>query len=1171
MKKALFLASLLAAALSFVGCNKEAEFFGRNGRKMQIVLSDVDTRTVNDGLATKWVDGDALNVFYAPAGTTDYSANTKFEVDDAAANHATGTAELTAAAYDWYLMYPYDSHVKTPASTNAGYLTIGSAASKQQTQKGLSNMAHLAGTNLPVYGVAKNVAKDVTPEVTMKQVASVVAVNVTNATGQPLAVDAVTFTAPEDVVGTFYIDFTGEALAFVGSGANYVSKTATLDVTEADAIAAGASAKFYIAVKPFAAKAGDKLAVKINSGEQVFEKEITLPSAVEFKSGVIKTLNISYTGGTVVEASTLEEIAAMDKDTDVVTGEVLVVAKNAKGVMLCQDGFYLQAYANAVMETAIGDIVTVSGKVGEYSGLKQIVNPEVTIVSSGNEVKLPDPKVLEGLDEYESSKIELIQYAGTLKVSGNYYNVEVAGSNRKGSIQYPLDADALKALANKPITATGFFTGISSSTYVNIMSTSVVEKEGNVFDVTPTQINVAASATSAEINVTGNVAWTAEASDGATVSPTSGTGASTITVSFPANDDTENTKDYTVFVRTEAEGVNDEFEVNITQAKAVSGTVIFNETFDGIEGTGGRDGQFGGQVASSDFKDTDEEWADVNKMYGANKCAKYGTSSADGTMTTRSISLTGNAVLTFEAAGWSSGTNKLTVTASGATLSGDTSITLSNGAWSAYSVDITGATGSFTLTFSGRRGFIDDIKVTTDSEVPPVTNALVSISISGQQTEFNVGDTFTLGSNAKVTASYSDGSTKDVTSKATHTNPDMSTAGTKEVTVSYTEGEVTKDTKYNITVKDGSPASHAGTLDDPYTVADAMAATTALGEGNTSTDYYYTKGIISEIVDVSPDYGNATYFISDDGNTGTQFKVFRGKYIGNMNFTSADQIKVGDEVVINGKLTYYKPSSGDSEIEIAQNNYIYSLKRDGAYQYALSAKAAKTSVSSAAATVKVSVYGNVDWTSAVTNPATLDVSSGSGIGSFNVSIPENTGDARSFVVTVASSKAETVTIRIDQAKKEETPSNVILIDGSQLTSTATTEVTEQTFNGVTVVFSPGAKVQGSTGENRFSDSAILIGKSGAYINNKTAVPGKIVKFEIYANKGASAKVSVGVNFSASPISEYNADAANTFTATLSDLDTVYDCTDKLPADAKYFWYQVTNAYNSQVQFRITYE
>ena len=40
MKKVLFFAGLAAAVLSLVGCNKEADFFGRNGRKMQIVLTD---------------------------------------------------------------------------------------------------------------------------------------------------------------------------------------------------------------------------------------------------------------------------------------------------------------------------------------------------------------------------------------------------------------------------------------------------------------------------------------------------------------------------------------------------------------------------------------------------------------------------------------------------------------------------------------------------------------------------------------------------------------------------------------------------------------------------------------------------------------------------------------------------------------------------------------------------------------------------------------------------------------------------------------------------------------------------------------------------------------------------------------------------------------------------
>lgn len=81
----------------------------------------------------------------------------------------------------------------------------------------------------------------------------------------------------------------------------------------------------------------------------------------------------------------------------------------------------------------------------------------------------------------------------------------------------------------------------------------------------------------------------------------------------------------------------------------------------------------------------------------------------------------------------------------------------------------------------------------------PVTQkTLQSIAVTNQTTTFYVGDTFSF--DGKVTATYTDGSTKDVTSSATVSSPDMSTAGTKEVTVSYTENSVTKTAKYNITV-----------------------------------------------------------------------------------------------------------------------------------------------------------------------------------------------------------------------------------------------------------------------------------------------------------------------------------------------------------------------------------
>ena len=80
---------------------------------------------------------------------------------------------------------------------------------------------------------------------------------------------------------------------------------------------------------------------------------------------------------------------------------------------------------------------------------------------------------------------------------------------------------------------------------------------------------------------------------------------------------------------------------------------------------------------------------------------------------------------------------------------------------------------------------------------PVVVVTLSSIALSGQTTAYNVGDTFSF--TGTVTASYSDGTSKAVTPTSVST-PDMTTAGDKTVTVSYTEGGITKTANYTITV-----------------------------------------------------------------------------------------------------------------------------------------------------------------------------------------------------------------------------------------------------------------------------------------------------------------------------------------------------------------------------------
>ena len=291
---------MLAATFTLTNCAKEIDSPVQEpesaGIPFEIMASAVDTKTTNDGLSTVWAEGDALNVFHAEAEATNYVADGQFTYGVTENGNFAGTlaAELTAEAYDWYASYPYSKYVTTPASTNSGYMTVGSSATGAQTQNGNNSMAHIAGKNYPLYGVAKNVPAGDTPVITMSHLSSLIEVNVYNETGEDIVVSNISFTAPEAVIGTYYVDFTGTAPAFVSSGANYVSNTATLNVVDGEAIVSDEDpAKFYLAVKPFTSAAGSTMTVKVTTSDGKYkESSRTYETDVVFNAGKIKKINI---------------------------------------------------------------------------------------------------------------------------------------------------------------------------------------------------------------------------------------------------------------------------------------------------------------------------------------------------------------------------------------------------------------------------------------------------------------------------------------------------------------------------------------------------------------------------------------------------------------------------------------------------------------------------------------------------------------------------------------------------------------------------------------------------------------------------------------------------------------------------------------------------------------
>jgi hypothetical protein len=111
-----------------------------------------------------------------------------------------------------------------------------------------------------------------------------------------------------------------------------------------------------------------------------------------------------------------------------------------------------------------------------------------------------------------------------------------------------------------------------------------------------------------------------------------------------------------------------------------------------------------------------------------------------------------------------------------------------------------------------------------------------------------------------------------------------------------------------------------GTENNPYTVEQARAAIDA----GTGVNGVYAKGIVSEIVTAyNSQFGNITYNISADGTTdAVQLQAYRGKNYEGANFTSEDDIQVGDEVVIFGDLKKYNQT-----YEFDQGNQLVSLDR----------------------------------------------------------------------------------------------------------------------------------------------------------------------------------------------------------------------------------------------------
>lgn len=307
MKKYSLLMGLMCAALSITSCSKDnTETFDKpKGYEFELYAAP-QTRTEVDGLDMKWSANDAMNVFHAPTGTTNYSANDKFTVSDIAGGVFKGTITDTEfdpnGTYDWYAVYPYSKYMASPAESNSGrYFTVGSEAGSAQQQTGIDNQAHISGENIPLYGTALEVTGS--PRLVMHHIATLFRINVTNTGSADLNVTSITLTsASENLIGTYYFDITGAAPVLTSSSDKYVSKTAKLTITDG-IVTPGTKGSFYLATRAFTAPEGEQLTLAVTANGETVEKVATLSKKTTFAAGKINKLNVDIEGKEVVGLS----------------------------------------------------------------------------------------------------------------------------------------------------------------------------------------------------------------------------------------------------------------------------------------------------------------------------------------------------------------------------------------------------------------------------------------------------------------------------------------------------------------------------------------------------------------------------------------------------------------------------------------------------------------------------------------------------------------------------------------------------------------------------------------------------------------------------------------------------------------------------------------------------
>ena len=508
-----------------------------------------------------------------------------------------------------------------------------------------------------------------------------------------------------------------------------------------------------------------------------------------------------------------------------------------------------------------------------------------------------------------------------------------------------------------------------------------------------------------------------------------GNGTTTVTISFPAVVDG---KPVTADEGTKADAQNEtaglnyaafemKFEVIVGEESVepgTGGTDVLNLAFTGIEGTGyaewtGKKGASGAVYAGQSGGDKES----IQLRSNNNNSGIVSTTSG-GTLKKVTVTWNDETAADRELSVYGSNTAYTAAT----DLYGDNAGTLIGTIKKGTSTELAVTDSYKYVGLRSKSGamYLTEIKITWEAggETPsgPVTATITAGNVS-----VAVGATKNIGAttNSTATITYQSANTEIATVTDAGVVTGVAKGSTKiTLSVAAVEGKFTAATKeITVTVSDGT---ESGTEANPYTVAEALAVIDGLADGAKTEEDVYVKGKITTTPDINLSFGNATFDISDAGSS-DKLNVFRCFYLNGAKFTSADQVAVGDEVVVKGKLQkYVKDATVTPEVATGGEIVTHTPANPDAPKFGASIDNT-SDVAATGGTKTITVTGNVAWTATQTGGATVAPASGTGAGSITVTIPANTGtSAKEYTVKVTTT-ADVTTKEYSFTIKQDAP------------------------------------------------------------------------------------------------------------------------------------------------------